>query len=66
MDILERMNLAMEYIESNLTGDIDFPELAHLVGCSEYHLSRTFPFITGQGLGLYIRRRRMSQAAMDL
>lgn len=66
MDFLERLNAAMEYIESNLSGEIDFKELAHLVGCSEYHLSRTFPFITGQGLGQYIRRRRMSRAAMDL
>lgn len=66
MDFLERMNAAMEYIEENLSGEIDFQELGHLVGCSEYHLSRVFPFVTGQGLGLYIRRRRMSQAALEL
>ena len=66
MDFLERMNLAMDYIESNLSGEINYQELALLIGCSEYHLSRIFPFITGQGLGLYIRRRRMSRAAIDL
>lgn len=66
MEFLERMNLVIEYIEVNLAKDIDIQKLAHLVGCSEYHLSRIFPFITGQGLGQYIRRRRMSQAGMDL
>jgi AraC family transcriptional regulator len=66
VDFLEGMNLAVDYIETNLANDIDFQELAHLVECSEYHLSRIFPFVTGQGLGLYIRRRRMSQAAMEL
>jgi len=66
MDFLERLNEAMEYIESNLSDEIDYKELARLVGCSEYHLSRIFPFIAGQGLGQYIRRRRMSRAAMDL
>lgn len=66
MDFLEKMNAAMDYIEERLGGEIDHGELARLVGCSEYHLSRMFPFVTGQSLSLYIRRRRMTQAALEL
>ncbi len=66
MDITERLNELADYIEQHLIDEIDYRELAHLMGCSEYHLSRMFPFITGQGLAHYIRRRRMSQAALDL
>lgn len=66
MDFLEKMNAAMDYIEERLTGEIDYGELARLVGCSEYHLSRMFPFLTGQSISLYIRRRRLTQAALEL
>jgi AraC family transcriptional regulator len=66
MEFLEKMNSAIEYIEERLEADIDYAELASLVGCTEYHLSRIFPFITGQSLSLYIRRRRLSRAAEEL
>src|SRR6185369_9445258 len=66
MDFLEKMNAAMDYVEAHLTGEIDYAELAHTAGCSEYHFSRMFPFVTGQSLSLYIRRRRLTQAALEL
>jgi len=66
MEFLEKMNAAMGYIEDHLAREIDYRELAALVGCSEYHLSRMFPFLTGQSLSLYIRRRRLTQAALEL
>lgn len=66
MDFLEKMNGAMEYIEEHLDGEVDYAELARRIGCSEYHLSRMFPFLTGESLSLYIRRRRMTRAALEL
>jgi len=66
MEFLEKMNSAIEYIEGRLDSEIEYSDLASLVGCSEYHLSRIFPFITGQSLSLYIRRRRLSRAAEEL
>jgi len=66
MRFLEKMNAAMDYIEGHLDLEVDYRELASLVGCSEYHLSRMFPFLTGQSLSLYIRRRRLTQAALEL
>jgi len=66
LEFLDKMNVAVDYIEAHLTQEIDYRQLAHRMGCSEYHFSRTFPFVAGMGLGLYVRRRRMTQAALDL
>ncbi|MBY0599555.1 AraC family transcriptional regulator [Bacillus bingmayongensis] len=66
MDLLENMNGALNYIEKNLTNDIDFKEVARLAFCSEYHFKRMFSFLAGISLSEYIRRRRLTLAAFDL
>ncbi|MHB9998805.1 AraC family transcriptional regulator [Bacillus spizizenii] len=66
MDSLKRMNTALNYIEENLTNDIDFKEVAKLAFCSEYHFKRMFSFLAGISLSEYIRRRRLTLAAFEL
>ncbi|MED4753719.1 AraC family transcriptional regulator [Brevibacillus choshinensis] len=66
MDLLEKLNDALDYIEEHLTEEIDFKEVARLALCSEYHFKRMFPFLTGVSLSEYIRRRRLTLAAFDL
>jgi AraC family transcriptional regulator len=66
MDLLEKMNGALTYIEENLTNDIDFKEVARLALCSEYHFKRMFSFLAGITLSEYIRRRRLTLAAFEL
>jgi len=66
MEPLQNLNQAMRYIEANLVGAIDFQKVAQLAGCSEYHFRRMFSFLAGMPLNEYIRRRRLSQAAMEL
>ncbi|WP_088035207.1 AraC family transcriptional regulator [Evansella clarkii] len=66
MDLLKNMNRAIDYIEENLTGDIDFKEVARLAYCSEYHFKRMFSFLAGIPLSEYIRRRRLTRAAFEL
>ncbi|MTI55824.1 AraC family transcriptional regulator [Geosporobacter ferrireducens] len=66
MDTLKQMNLAMNYIEANLAGEIDFQKVARIACCSEYHFKRMFSFLSGFTLGEYIRRRRLTLAAMEL
>lgn len=66
MDWHEKMNAAMDYIEDNLTGNIDLWEAARLARCSEYHFRRMFSFIAGVPVSEYIRRRRLTLAAFDL
>ncbi|WP_315118238.1 AraC family transcriptional regulator [uncultured Clostridium sp.] len=66
MDSLKKMNEALDYIEENLTNDINFKEIARLALCSEYHFQRMFSFLTGVTLGEYIRRRRLTVAAFEI
>lgn len=42
MGLLERMNEALQYIEENLTDEINIKEVSRLAFCSEYHLKGCF------------------------
>ena len=66
MDWTERFNEVIDYIEEHLTEDIDYGALARIALCSTYHFQRMFAYIAGVPLSEYIRRRRMSLAAVDL
>src|SRR5690625_7384086 len=66
MDWHEKMNAAMDYIEDNLNGNIDIWKAARLAHCSEYHFRRMFSFVAGVPVSEYIRRRRMTLAALEL
>lgn len=66
MDWLDRMNLAMDYIETHLTENVDFDQVAKMACCSTYHFQRMFSFITNVPLSEYIRRRRLTMAAFEL
>lgn len=66
MDLINNMNRVIDYIEDNLTKTIDKNDLSKIAMCSSYHLSRMFPFLTGVTLSEYIRRRRISMAALEL
>lgn len=66
MDALKQMNLAMKYIEQNLAGEIDYAKAATLACCSEYHFKRMFSFLSGFTLTEYIRRRRLTLAALEV
>ena len=66
MDWLKNWNEALDCLEENLDGEIDLGELGRLAGCSAYHFQRMFSYLAGLPLGEYIRRRRMTRAAVDL
>ncbi|SFL39851.1 AraC family transcriptional regulator [Gracilibacillus orientalis] len=66
MNGLREMNKALEYIEENLAHGIDYPKLACIAYCSEYHFKRMFSFLAGITLSEYIRRRRLTVAAFEL
>lgn len=66
MDWLERMNKALDYIEDNLNGEIEYTKIAQTAYCSEYHFSRMFSSISGISLSEYIRRRRLTLAAFEI
>lgn len=66
MKNLARLNHAMDYIEANLTGDIEMKEVARIALCSEFHFSKMFSYLAGMQLSEYVRNRRMSMAVADL
>lgn len=66
MEWLSKMNSALDYIENNLTGQISLDEVAKMACCSSYNFQRMFSFITDVTLAEYIRRRRLTQAALEL
>lgn len=66
MEWVDRLNQSMEYIEEHLTDKIDYGQLARIACCSAYHYQRMFTYMAGVTLAEYIRRRKMSLAAVDL
>ncbi len=66
MEWIDRLNSAIEYIEEHLTDEMDYEQLGRIACCSAYHFQRMFTYMAGVPLSEYIRRRKMSLAAVDL
>lgn len=66
MEWVEGLNQSMNYIEEHLTDEIDYEQLGRIAGCSTYHFQRMFTYMAGVPLAEYIRRRKMSLAAVDI
>ena len=66
MKWINRMQKCIEYIESNLKGDIDQEHLGRLAFLSRRYFLMMFEAVTGTSVYEYIRRRRMSLAAYEL
>ncbi len=66
MELLEKLNAALTYIEDNLEDGISYERAAQLACSSVYHFQRMFSYVSGIPLSEYIRRRRMTKAALDL
>lgn len=62
----ERLNKAIDYIEENLNGSIDFDVVAKIMCQSIINFQRTFSIITDFSIHDYIRRRRLTLAAFEL
>lgn len=66
MEWIERLNSAVEYMEAHLHEKIDYEKVAEIANCPVYHFQRMFLYMTNISVSEYIRRRRMSLAAVDL
>ncbi len=66
MEWSDRMNEAVDYIEKNLAGEIDFNEAAKRACCSTFHFQRIFFAINGLTPAEYARRRKLTLAATEL
>ena len=61
-----RMNFAIEYIEDNLNSVLTLEDVAKIACCSKYHFHRVFFSAFNVTFAEYIRRRRLSLAAVDI
>jgi AraC family transcriptional regulator len=66
MNWFDRMNRALDYIEDNLSGEINYSVAAEKAQCSVSNFHRMFSFIVDFPLSEYVRRRRLSLAALEL
>lgn len=66
MEWIERLNSAMNYIEVHMDNEIDYEQVAKIACCSSYHFQRMFAYMADVPLSEYIRRRRMTMAAVEL
>lgn len=66
MDWQHRLNNALEYIETHLEQKLDMEVVAAQAYCSHFHFLRMFEVISGMTAGEYVRRRRLSLAALAL
>jgi len=66
MELLDRMNKAIDYVEQHITEELDLPKLAQLTCCSTYNFQRMFSMVTGITITEYVRRRRLTLAALEL
>ncbi|MHB1483353.1 MAG: helix-turn-helix transcriptional regulator [Saccharofermentanales bacterium] len=66
MDWVKRINSVLDYIEQNLDGEIDENRISSLFASSQGVFQRVFVNITDTTLSEYIRKRRLTCAALDL
>lgn len=66
MNIYKSLNEVIEYIEKHLEEDISYNDLAKIVGVNEYTFLRVFDLIANISVAEYIRKRRLSNAGVEL
>ena len=66
MDLLIQLNQAMDYIEKNICEDISLDDVSGNTLYSPYHFGRLFCYIADMPLSEYIRKRKLTRAAMEL
>ncbi len=66
MDWIMGIQRALDYVEENLTDEIDYETVAKKACSSTFHFQRMFTMLCGFSLGDYIRMRRLAQAGEEL
>jgi len=66
MDHYMRIQAAINYVEQHLTEELPITEIAAQAHFSAFHFQRLFQAICGIGVQEYVRKRRLSEAAILL
>ena len=65
-DWIEGFQASIDYIEQNLTEELDIGKIAKKAALSSFYYQRIFGAMCGMTVGEYIRERRMTLAAQEL
>ena len=63
---IQKIEKVIDYIESNLVSEPDYNAMAAIMHLSVYEFRRIFSFMVGCPVSEYIRRRKLSLAALEL
>ena len=66
MSTVERLNAVVDYVEKNITEELDLNQLAGIACYSLHDFQRMFTFIAEMSITEYIRKRRLTLAGWDL
>ena len=66
VDNTKRVNMVLDYIEQRLCDEVDEETVSKIACCSFQQFLRVFSYIAGISLQDYIRRRKLTVAAMEL
>ena len=64
MDWVRMINQAIAFMEDHLTDEITLADIAKSVNLSAFHFQRAFSLLTEMSPAEYLRKRRLSQAAV--
>lgn len=66
MNWIQGIQRAIDYVEENITEELDYEDVASQAFSSTFHFQRVFGILCGFSLGDYIRMRRLSLAGEEL
>ena len=66
MDWQSKINQVIDYLEERMDDEIDLEKAARYAGFSLWEFQRLFSFLTNTTAGAYIRKRKLSLAAVDI
>lgn len=66
MDLLTQLNHAMEFVEEHICDDVALADVSVVTSYSPYHFGRMFYYIAEMPFSEYIRKRKLSLAAIEL
>lgn len=66
MEYDQKMRESLDYIENNLSNNIQLETLSRIAFLSKYHYHRLFHKIIGESVKKYINKRKMACAALEL
>lgn len=63
---IQKIKTVIDYIESNITAELDYTAMAAQMNLSVYEFRRIFSFVVGCPISEYIRKRKLSLAALEI